>query len=299
MRDWDNIRVFLGVCRHGSLAAAGRALRIDETTVGRRVRALERELGTRLFDRAAQGLLPTEAGRAVKASAEAAEEAMLELESSAAGADSRPSGFVRVTATDTLSTQFLIPGLAEFHDAYPDIQVEFFSGYIALDVARGEADIAVRALPPVGEHLVARRLGAVALGVYASRAYLARHPVGAFEAGLAGHALIAFSDLVLPRPPGDSFLGADTAGARLVFSNNSPLGQMIAAEAGLGLATLPLYLASGRAELVRVWPERRQSYDLLAVMRREVTRTARVRAVVDFLARHFKANQSRLEEPSG
>lgn len=295
MRDWDNIRIFLGVCRHGSLAAAGRALKVDETTVGRRVKAMEDALGTRLFDRTAQGLILTEAARAVRAQAEAAEEAVLSVQHSVAGVDARPSGFVRITATETLSSQFLIPSLGGFRARYPDIQIELFSGYIALDVARGEADIAVRALPPTGSHLVSRKLGTVAVGIYASPSYLAQHPVGAFEDGLQGHDILGFSDLMLPRPPGDSFLGASTQGARLVFSTNSPLGLTIAAETGLGLAALPIYVASRRQGLVRVWPDRVQTYDLLAVIREDVKRSARIRAVIDYLAYHFKTQQSLLE----
>lgn len=82
---------------------------------------------------------------------------------------------------------------------------------------------------------------------------------------------------------------------QLVFTGNSPLGLTTAAEAGLGVATLPCYLAERRPGLTRLWPERSQRYDLLAVMRQEVKRSARIRAVVDYLARHFRAEQSLLE----
>jgi len=295
MRDWNNIRIFLSVCRQGSLAAAARALKVDETTVGRRLKALEASLGTLLFDRTAKGLILTEAAMAVRAAAEAAEDAVLSVQGSVVGSDTRPSGFVRITATETLSSQFIIPALGGFHLRYPEIRIELFSGYVALDIGRGEADIAVRALPPVGSHLVARRLGSVDLAVYAAPSYLAHHPVGRFEDGLAGHNLIGFSDLMSPRPPGDPFLGASTAGAQLVFTCNSPLGLTVAAEAGLGVATLPCYLAARRSGLTRIWSDRSQRYDLLAVMRQEVRRSARIRAVVDYLARYFRAQRSVLE----
>jgi DNA-binding transcriptional LysR family regulator len=296
MADWDGLRIVLAVFRQGSLAGAARSLKVDETTVGRRLRALESTLGTQLFERTTQGLMPTEAAEAVRAAAETAEAAVLGLQRAVVGSDMRPSGFVRITATETLSSQVLIPALGGFHQSYPEIRLEVFTGYIALDVARGEADIAVRALPPVGNHLVSRRLGSVVLGVYAAPAYLARYPVGAFEAGLCGHDLIGYSDLMSPRPPGDPFLGAHTEGGRLAFTGNSPLGLTVAAEAGLGLATLPTYLAERRPGLVRIWPERSQCYDLLAVMRPEARRSARIRAVVDHLARHFRAKLGILEQ---
>lgn len=295
MDDWDALRIVLAVFRHGSLAAAARVLKLDETTVGRRLRALEAALGTRLFDRTAHGLKSTETAEPVRLAAETAEAAMLGVRREVLGSDMRPSGFVRVTATETLASQFLIPALGGLHVRYPDIRVELFSGYIALDVARGEADIAIRALPPVGNHLISRRLGSVVLGVYASAAYLARRQVGSFEAGLAGHELIGYSDMMNPRPPGDAFLGASTLGARLTFTSNSPLGLTVAAEAGLGLATLPCYLAEQRQALVRVWPDISQRYDLLAVIREEVRRSARIRAVLDQLAQHFRAHRALLE----
>ncbi len=207
----------------------------------------------------------------------------------------RPSGFVRITASETLGSQFLIPAFGSFHQSYPEIRLELYSGYIALDIARGEADIAVRALPPVGNHLVSRRLGSVVLGMYAAPVYLDRRPVGPIETGLGGHDLIGYSDLMNPRPPGDAFLGVNTTGARLAFTANSPLGLMAAAEAGLGLATLPCYLAAGRPGLIRVWPECSKRYDLLAVLRAEVKGAARIRAVVDHLVRHFRDQHSRLE----
>jgi DNA-binding transcriptional LysR family regulator len=295
MRDWDNIRIFLGVCRYGSLAAAARALKVDETTVGR-PREGAGSLTGHIAVRSHRAGFDSNGGRRGSARrCRGGRGGCAQCAGYVVGSDTRPSGFVRITATETLSSQFLVPALGAFHLRYPEIRLELFSGYIALDVARGEADIAVRALPPVGSHLVARRLGAVALAVYAAPEYLAQNPVGRFEDGLAGHDLIGFSDLMSPRPPGDPFLGASTAGGQLVFTGNSPLGLTEAAEAGLGVATLPCYLAACRPGLTRIWPDRSQRYDLLAVMRQEVKRSARIRAVVDYLARHFRTQQSLLE----
>lgn len=295
MNDWDNLRVALAVFRYGTLAAAARMLAIDETTVGRRLKDLEARLGTRLFDRTAKGLVPTDAADAIRVAAETAEAAILGMRSEVAGRDDTPAGFVRVTATETLASHFLIPALGAFRERYPEIRIELYSGYVALDVARGEADIAIRALPPVGNHLVSRRLGAVALGVYASPAYLARRPVGAFAQGLAGHDLIDYSPLMHPRPPGAPFLGADLRGARLSFTTNSPFGMTIAAEAGLGLAMLPCYVAARRPGLVRVWPERVETYDVLAVLRQEARRAGRIRAAVDHFVAHFRRSRELLE----
>jgi DNA-binding transcriptional LysR family regulator len=295
MPDWDHLRFFLALCRHGSFAAAARTLKVDETTVSRRLGALERQLEAKLFERTAQGLMPTVAAERIQKAAEMAEAALLGVVDQVAGLEGHPSGFVRVTMTETVASHFVIPSLGAFQARYPDIRLEIFTGYGALDVARGEADIGVRALRPVGNHLVVRRLGSVALGVYAAVSYLARRPAPRFEDGLAGHDLLDYSDRMSPRPPGDPFLGARTDGARLVFTGNSPMGLTAAAEAGLGIATLPCYLANRRPGLRRLWPNHSQRYDLLAVTRAELRRSARIRAVLEHLVQHFRAGAAMLE----
>lgn len=295
MPDWDHLRFFLALCRHGSFAAAARALKVDETTVSRRLGALEQQLEAKLFERTALGLMPTVAAERMQKAAEMAEAALLGVVDQVAGLEGRPSGFVRVTMTETVASHFVIPSLGAFQARYPEIRLEIFTGYGALDVARGEADIAVRALRPVGNHLVTRRLGSVALGVYAAACYLAHRSSPRFEDGLAGHDLLDYSDRMSPRPPGDPFLGARTEGARLVFTGNSPMGLTAAAEAGLGIATLPCYLADQRPGLTRLWPDRSQRYNLLAVTRAELRRSARIRAVLDHLVQHFRARAAMLE----
>lgn len=287
--EWDQLRLFLAVARQGGFAGAGRALRMNETTVARGIAALEHRLGTRLLERTARGLALTAAGERARAAAEAAEAVFRDAASEVGGSDERPSGLVRITATEAISTAVLVPALGRLHAALPDIRFEVFSGYGALDVARGETDIALRPRRPVGTHLVARRLGAVALGVYASSGYLAERGVPEFEKGLRGHSVLGYSDLVQPPPPGEPFLGADLEGARLVLAASTPLGLAAAVDAGMGLATLPCYLAAQRGGLVRVWPERRQSYDMFAVIRSDHRRVLRIRAVLAQLAPYFEA----------
>lgn len=287
--EWDQLRVFLAVARQGGFAAAGRVLKINETTVARGVAALEQRLGTRLLERTAQGLALTAAGDRARAAAEAAETAFREAASEVSGSDERASGLVRITATEAISSAVLIPALGRLHDALPDIRFEVFSGYAALDVGRGETDIALRPQRPVGAHLVARRLGAVALGVYASRDYLTRRGIPGFQQGLHGHDVLGYSDLVQPPPPGEPFLGANLDGARLVLAASTPLSLAAAAAAGMGLATIPCYLAAGRPGLTRVWPELSQSYDMFGVIRADQRRVMRIRAVLTQLALHFEA----------
>src|ERR1700704_3255885 len=100
MLDWSDLRFLLEVARTGTLAAAGRKLGVDNTTVGRRLSALERDLGARLFARTPDGLVPTPAGEAIRVAAEEMEQAVLRGEQRAQGADRKLSGLVRVATTE-------------------------------------------------------------------------------------------------------------------------------------------------------------------------------------------------------
>jgi DNA-binding transcriptional LysR family regulator len=292
--DWDTLRVLLGLLRAGSFTAAGARLGMDETTVARRVAALERKLGARLFDRTPDGLRPTAAAAALAPDLERAEAALLSAVGRVTAADTRLAGFILVTASDVLATQFLAEGLSTFQAQHPGIRIELFSGYVVLDVARREADIAIRPHMPQQPQLVRRRLGSIATAVYAAPTYLARRPAPAPGQGLAGHDLIGFSDLLVPAPPIIPFHGERRDGASQVFTGNNLMTLMAAAEAGLGLVTLPCYVADRRPGLVRVWPQRLSNYTMWAVFHRDLRQTARIRAVVEHIARLFHTQAARL-----
>lgn len=292
--DWDDLRVLLAVLRARTFSAAGRRLGVAETTVARRIAALERVLGARLFDRTPEGLRPTAAALALRPPLEDAEAGLIAATHAVAASDHRLAGFVRVTASESLVTQFLMEGLGAFHARYPDIRLELFGGYGVLDVARREADIAIRSRAPEQPQLVARRLGTIATAVYAAPAYLARRPAPPPGHGLAGHDLIGFSELLTPAPPVNPFHGESTDGARYVFTGNSVMMLLAAAEAALGLVTLPCYIADRRQGLQRVWPQRLSGYAMWAVIHRDLRRTARIRAVIDHVTGMFRAQKARL-----
>ncbi len=297
--DWDDLRVLLAVLRAGTFSAAGRQLGVAETTVARRITALEHALGARLFDRTPDGLRPTAAARALQQPVTDAEAALATAAHSVAGGDQRLAGFVRITASDSLATQFLMEGLGAFHARCPDIRLELFGGYGVLDVARREADIAIRSHTPKQPQLVRRRLGTIATAVYAAPRYLAKRPAPSPGQGLAGHHLIGFSELLRPAPPVNPFHGEALEGARYVFTGNSVMTLLAAAEAALGLVTLPCYIADRRPGLQRVWPQRLSGYAMWAEIHRDLRRTARVRAVIDHVAEMFRDHAARLRGSTG
>src|SRR3954447_16362980 len=192
MPDWSDVRHFLEVSRAGTLAAAARKLKVDDTTVGRRVAALERELGAKLFERTPDGLVLTAAGEAMRAAGEEMEQAALRGEQRVVGTDRAASGLVRVATTEMLGRTVVLPAIRKLRETHPQIRVELNTGVARLDLARREADIALRYVRPESGALVSRRIVRVAFTAYASPEYLASRPPLLRGTGFAGHDVVAF-----------------------------------------------------------------------------------------------------------
>jgi len=189
--DWNDARYFLAISRLGSLSAAARHLRVQQSTVGRRLAALEAALAARLFERTPDGYVPTGAGEALVQRAERIEAEALAAERELAGREGRVAGSVRVTAPQAFGFGFVVPLLAKLHAEQPDVLVELVADNSALNLSRREADLALRIGRPLQPHLVMRKLSDIADGLYASRAYLERHgPVRADD--LSRHAYVNF-----------------------------------------------------------------------------------------------------------
>src|SRR5215831_20206022 len=197
MPDWDDIRVFLEVQRSGTLAGAARKLGVDYTTVGRRLRAMERDLGTTLFERKADRFILTEAGEEIRVAGEQMEEAALALERRALGADRSLSGLLRVATTDALAQLLVLPALGTLRERHPDIRVQLLTGPARLDIARREADVAVRYVRPEGGDLISRRLLRIAAAYYGSTGYLAKRPVPPPGTSMRGHDVVAVDEGLL------------------------------------------------------------------------------------------------------
>src|SRR5215471_3022572 len=141
---WDDVRFFLAVARTGSLSAAARSLGVGHVTVGRRVAVLEKRLGVTLLNHTPDGFATTSAGEAILRQCAAMENAALDLERIAAGRDALVRGSVRVTTTEALAYQLVAPAIAPLRQAHPELQIDLVAGVRSLDIARREADLAVR-----------------------------------------------------------------------------------------------------------------------------------------------------------
>ena len=289
MADWEEIRTFLAVARAGTLAASGRALGVDYTTVGRRVRALEKELGLTLFERVRDRYVLTEAAEGLREAAERMEDGALSLERRALGADRTLSGVLRIATTDALARILVLPALRALHERHPDIRAHLLTGPARLNITRREADVAVRYVPPDSGELVGRRIARIATAFYASRDYLARRPVPAQSSSLRGH------DVVAPEE-GMRTWSRPLPDARYVLRANNMSALVLAVSLGIGLGALHCWMADPLPELVRLWPEEPIEHDdVHLVLHQDVRRTGRVRAFAEALDRRAAEVAPQLE----
>jgi DNA-binding transcriptional LysR family regulator len=284
MFDWNDLRHFLAVARHGSTLAAAKTVGVSQSTVHRRLAALERRIGRALVKRHPTGYRLTELGGELRVYAERVEEAVAAFERRLAASETEIAGTVRVTCPEPLVTRIAASSLLDrFQARFPALRVEFVMSDRYLDLAKGEADIAIRAGDPTDGVLVGRKLSDSPWAVYASRAYVARHGRPTCLADLNRHAVIGF-DGPLTDHRAARWLRAIAPDAKIAARNNSVPGLLYAVKSGMGLAPLPMALGDSEASLLRVLgpvPELATSWHLLT--HPDLRRTPRVRAFFDFI----------------
>jgi DNA-binding transcriptional LysR family regulator len=280
MLDWDDLRFFLAVARHGSLSAAAKDLRVAQSTVGRRLTSLEASLGVRLLNRTPQGYMPTLAGHDVREQAERLEAEALSLERSVSGRDVRLAGLVRVTCAETVATHILAPCFATLHTLHPDIMIELTPNPRELSLSMREADISVRLKRPDQHDLVVRRIGSMAFGLYASPDYLQRYGDLDFAGGCPGHHLITqIEDIEDATQMG--WLADLAPRARVAMQTSSHEAAISAALHGGGLACLARFRADREAGLTRLdVPSRIPSAGIWLVVHRDNRQTPRIRVAL-------------------
>jgi DNA-binding transcriptional LysR family regulator len=281
---WDEWRTFREVLREGALSAAARRLGLTQPTVGRHIDQLEAALGFALFLRSPRGLTPTDAARALAPHVEAMASASAALGRAAAGVASPDDGVVRVTASEIVSCEVLPPILAAYRAARPRVAIELAVTNRNEDLLRRDADIAVRMARPTQGALVARRIGAVAIGLYAHRDYLERFGAPKTLADLARKNLIGFDrDDRAFRGLG-GFAGAIDR-ENFAFRCDHDAAQLAALRAGVGVGGCQDPIARRTPELVRLFEtEVAIPLEVWIVMHEDARSTPLIRSAFDHLA---------------
>jgi DNA-binding transcriptional LysR family regulator len=286
MLDWNDLRFFLAVAREGSTLAAAKGLRTSQTTVARRVAALERALGMPLFEKRQAGYALTPAGEELVERAEQVERAATGF-ADAASAHSRDiRGTVKITTEEVYAITLLAPLLRELHDLHPQILIEVDTAQAVRDLGAGEADISLRSTKgqsPQAAGNVGRQLCRDEWTLYCSRDYAARHGVPRNRNELRDHAIIGGGggNLWIHYQAWLRSLGLED---QVAMHHATSGGLLSGVRSGFGIAVLPCIVADGDADLVRCLPPRDDHDRVLWLLTHERVRHApRVRTVIDFL----------------
>jgi DNA-binding transcriptional LysR family regulator len=279
--NWDDLRVFLVVARAGRVATAARQLGVEHSTVARRIAGLERAVGAPLFYRTAGGYQLTPQGTTVLAGAETMEGGMLGLGARLREQAGSLAGRVRLAMLDEFASHWLAPNLPAFRTRFPDLELQVVTGIAPLDLARGEAELAMRSPRPRQSGLSAVRLARVGIGLYTSRAVAAgkRLRVDGSSRGLD---LLVYLPAFTPLQNAPWFQPV-LASSRLLLVTNSTHTLLAAARAGAGIAVVPHFMAVAYPELVAVSEDVALGDYMWLVTHPEFRRDPKIRAVAGWL----------------
>lgn len=289
--DWNDLRYFLAVAQQGTLTGAARRLGTDHATVSRRVAALERAMGAKLFERAPQGYFLTLSGERLLAHAEA-----MEAQATAATEQlGRPevgiTGTVRINSLEGFGNVFLAPRIGRFAETHPQLRLELVTIQQIVALSKREGDVAIGLAPPKESRFVTSRLTDYDLGLYAAPAYVAARDPIRRRADLTGHAFVGYvDDLVFTR--GLDYLDEVLPGLKARIQSSSLSAQMTITEQGHGICVLPTFMARGRPGLVPILgDEVRLTRSYWLFTHADLADTARVRTVTRFIQEEIHADR--------
>ena len=288
--NWSDIKVFLAVLRTGSTLAASRQLGISQPTVARRIDAMEHALRLTLFDRDTRGFRPTQDATRLRAAAEAVEASIGafvgEVENSLR-VHSRP---IRITAPRVNFSPNFAAILAEFSSGHPGTRFEFISTYDVLDLAAGEADVAIRIARTIDdERLICRRLNEVTSSLYASPAYVDRRGLPASPSDFAGHSFVVY-DRYAKSVGVNEWLIDRIDSSQIVSRCSDPEAMIAAIKAGIGIGVVTTSMAADDPGLIRCFaPPDGTSSTSWFLVSPDAYRRPEVKAFTAFFAPRYQA----------
>lgn len=287
--DWDDLKIFVNAARGGSLAGAAKRLRVDQSTVSRRLAHLEGVLGIALFERLPSGLRLSEAGQRLLIHAERVESAVIAMREEVAPSG-QAGGRVRLATMEGIASLYLAERFCRLHDRHPDLTVELVTSPQTVYVNRREADLFLSFFKPPSQGLVCEQVGCFRLGLYASPEYLERAGTPREIGELKRHAFVSYIDDLI-QVDCVRWLDDVVRERRSAFLSTSMIAQKQAAVGGLGLVLLPSFAVNERDPLVPVLNEQATTTrDLWLNVHTDLQFAPRIRAVAGFLKGLFRAD---------
>ena len=294
MADWDDLRIFLAVARAESLSGAGKLLKLDPATVGRRIARLEEAMAVRLFTRSAQGYTLTGEGQRLMAHAGRAEQAVAEAMEEVGSEGSGLTGQVRIGAPDG-SANYLLPQIvARICADHPGLEVQIVAQPRVFNLSKREADMAIAVSPPASGHLTVQKLTDYKLHLAASQAYLDRHPPIQTLADLKQHRTIGYiQDLVFDK---ELDYQSEAGMEAVTLASNSVSVQFNWVRTGAGIAVVHDFAMSAAPGLVKVLPDQVSLTRSFYLIRHpDDRRVERLNRFAELLAQGVRREVARLE----
>ena len=295
---WADIQLFLAAARARSGSQAARRLELDQATVSRRLRALERTLGQSLFKRGPYGHALTDAGRTMLAQAEAMEAAALGIQSRLSEDRAALGGTLRIAGPEAFLCSYLAPRLGALRRAHPALELQLVPMPHLMSVSRREIDIAITVNEVPEGRAVTRKLTDYTLGLFAAAPYLAEHGSPSSVSQLTNHALVGYiDDLIVMRAL--DYLDEIHPGLRPALQSASILAQRAMTGAGLGIGMLPHYLTAECPEFVSILPEQVRLTRSYWIVAHADTKDLPIhRTVIDYIVQQVNMDRSYFAPPA-
>ncbi|MEO3413156.1 LysR family transcriptional regulator [Roseovarius sp. CAU 1744] len=288
--DWNGVRDFLAAVEVGSLTQAAVGLRISQPTLSRRIAALEEQLGAQLLVRGPRHFKVTEAGKRLQAIAQQMQLSSRKIESDAWDGGNLLGGTVRISATEAVTNAWLIDQLPGFAATYPEICIEMVTDNRLTDLLNRNSDVAIRLIRPTQKELIAKKVGMMKVGYFASVSYVEQFGAPRTIADLAEHRTIAIEGARRFA----SEVEAVTRNGNTALRLRNVLGVMRAIKASLGIGPVYCFHAEQQNDLVRVLEDVPMiEMEVWLTAHPELQENPSIRAVYDYLAQCF-ANQKPL-----
>lgn len=299
MQDWDDLKIALAIARHGTLTAAGRALGLNQSTMGRRLAAMETAIGQPLFERQGTSLIPTELGSRVVSAAEHVAGTVAELQVELVGGSTPLEGVLRLSAPELLIAPFLASRLAPFIASHPGLSVELVADERPPVLARRDSDIALRFALPDQAELFVRRVAFIAFAVYASPSYVLNAGLDPEERRSPTAGTFAGCDAIGPPPELSGAADAQwfatiARGARPALRVDGSSAQLSAIKAGLGVGLLPCFVGDAEGLTRLTAPGACPLREVWLAVHRELRHAPRLRAMIDQLSLIMKRERPSL-----
>ena len=285
--NWDLYRSFLSVMQQGTLSGAARSLGLTQPTLGRHIEALEQYLGLPLFTRSPQGLIPTQAAQDLLPHVTAMALSADALIRQASGEASEDRGTIRLTASHVMGAEVLPPILTAFAEAHPKIEIELVLSNKTEDLLRREVDIAVRMVRPQQAALIARRLGSIQIGFFATRTYIEQAGMPATIWDFLSHRLIGYDRDPFASDAIES-LGIKAERGMFRLRTDNDLAALAALRAGFGIGGCQWSLGALDPNLIPILPQIvLADLEVWVAMHEDQAASRRMRLLFDHLVTHL------------